>query len=65
MATVDFSALDKNGRTMESCQSIKSRTQELQLVTDDNMGNEWQQISIRAFVYGAFSMFRNLWKHLI
>ena len=34
------------------------------LVTDDNMGNEWQQISIRTFVHGTFSMLRNLWRHL-
>jgi spermidine synthase len=48
MATVVPSALDRAGQgTVESCQSIKSRTQGLRLVTDDNMGEEWQRISIR------------------
>jgi spermidine synthase len=58
MATVDPSA-----RTMETCQSIKSRTQDLRLVTDDNMGEEWQQILfIKTFVHGVRSIVRNLWK---
>ena len=63
MATVDPSALDQNGLrgTMETCQSIKSRTQDLRLITDDNMGEEWQRISIRTFAHGIVSMFRNLW----
>jgi spermidine synthase len=65
MATVDPSTLDQNGPkgTMETCQSIKSRTQDLQLITDDNMGEEWQRFSIRTFARGIVSMFRNLWKY--
>ena len=65
MAKVNFSALNQNGPegAMETCQSIESRTQGMRLVTDDNMGNEWQQFSIRTFVHGIASMFRNLWKH--
>ena len=65
MATVDSSATDQNGPkgTMETCQSIKSRTQDVPLITDDNMGEEWQQFSVRTFPRGIVSMFRNLWKH--
>jgi predicted membrane-bound spermidine synthase len=62
MATLDPSALDQNGQTgtMETCQSIKSRTQDLPFITDDNMGEEWQQISARTFAHGIVSMLRNL-----
>jgi predicted membrane-bound spermidine synthase len=65
IATLDPSALDQNGSrgTMETCQSIKSRTQGLRLITDDNMGEEWQQISVRTFVHRIVSIFRSLWKH--
>jgi hypothetical protein len=44
MATVDPSALaqsDSKG-TMETCQSVESRTQDQALITDDNMGEEWR-----------------------
>jgi hypothetical protein len=43
MAVLDPLALDQNGSngTMETCISIKSRTQDLPLITDDNMGEEW------------------------
>jgi hypothetical protein len=62
IATVDPSTLDQNGSlgTMETCHSIKSRTRDLQLITDDNMGEEWQQISIRRFAHMMASMLRNL-----
>ena len=65
MATVDPSAPSQNGPkgTLETCQNIKSRTQDLQLITDDNMGEEWQPFSIRTFARGVLSIFRNLWKH--
>jgi spermidine synthase len=64
MATVDSSATDLNGPngTMETCQSIKSRTQDAPLITDDNMGEEWQRFSIRVFPRVIVSMFRNVWK---
>jgi hypothetical protein len=47
MATVDSSASNQNGpkATMETCQSIKSRTQDAPLITDDNMGEEWQRLA--------------------
>jgi hypothetical protein len=65
MAKLDSSAPDQNGPkgTMETCQSIKSRTQDLPLIADDNMGEEWQRFSVRTFPRGIVSMFRNLWKH--
>jgi spermidine synthase len=68
IATIDPSGPDQNGPigTMETCQSIKSRTQDLRLITDDNMGEEWQQISIKTFAqtftHGVRLMVRNLWK---
>ena len=64
MATVDSSASNQNGpkATMETCQSIKSRTQDAPLITDDNMGEEWHRFSIRTFPRGIISIFRNLWK---
>jgi spermidine synthase len=64
MATVDSSASNQNGpkATMESCQSIKSRQQDAPLITDDNMGEEWQRFSIRTFQRGIISIFRDLWK---
>jgi spermidine synthase len=45
MATVDPSALDQSGVNgeMETCLSIESRTQDQPLITDDNMGEEWQK----------------------
>jgi spermidine synthase len=65
MATVDLSARDQNGPegTMETCQSIMFRTQGQPLITDDNMGEEWQRFSIRALPRGIISTFRNLWEH--
>jgi spermidine synthase len=65
MATLDPSALDQNGQkgTLETCQSINSRTQGQRLITDDNMGEEWQQISIRSFAHTIISMSRKLWRH--
>lgn len=33
---------DSHGGTMESCDSIKARAKGLRLITDDNMGEEWQ-----------------------
>jgi spermidine synthase len=64
MAALDSSASDQNGPkgTMETCQSIKSRTQDTPIITDDNMGEEWQRFSIRTFPRGIISIFRNLWK---
>jgi spermidine synthase len=64
LATLDSSAPDKDGpkEAMETCQSIKSRTQGLSLITDDNMGEEWQRFSIKTFPRGIISIFRNLWK---
>jgi predicted membrane-bound spermidine synthase len=57
--------LDQNGQqaTLETCQSIMSRTKGLRPITDDNMGEEWQQIPIRTFAGRIDSMFRNLWSH--
>src|SRR5262249_47001523 len=51
--TFSFSA-DQNGpqAPMETCQSIVSRTRDLPLITDDNMGEEWAQISIQTFAHG-------------
>ena len=65
LATVDPSALDQNGSrgTMETCQSIKSQTQDLVIITDDNMGEEWQKIPVGTFAHRIGSIFRNLWKH--
>ena len=64
MAALNSSASDQNGPkgTMETCQSIKSRTQDTPIITDDNMGEEWQRFSIRTFPRGIISIFRNLWK---
>ena len=63
MAALDPTAPDENGQgTMETCRSIKSRTQDLRLITDDNMGEEWQQVSIARIAHGLISMLRNPWK---
>jgi predicted membrane-bound spermidine synthase len=52
MAALDPSLLNQDGwkGTMESCISIESHTQGLPLITDDNMGEEWQPFSIKAFI---------------
>jgi predicted membrane-bound spermidine synthase len=63
MAMVDPSGTDGSEATLETCQSIKSRTQDLLLITDDNMGEEWQRFSIRTIPRGIISMFHNLWNH--
>jgi predicted membrane-bound spermidine synthase len=65
IATVDSFETNQNRSkvTMESCQSIMSRTQGQPLITDDNMGEEWQRFSIRTFPRGIISLFRNLWGH--
>jgi hypothetical protein len=49
--------LDGSNETIESCPSIKSRTRDLPLITD-NMGEEWKRFSIRAFPHGIISIFR-------
>jgi hypothetical protein len=67
MATVVPSETNQNGPngTMKTCQSITSRTQDQYqpLITDDNMGEEWQRFSIRTFARGMISIVRNLWGH--
>jgi hypothetical protein len=65
VAMLDVSESDQKGPkgTLETCESIKSRTQELPLITDDNMGEEWQRFSIRTFPRGLISIFRDLWHH--
>jgi spermidine synthase len=52
--------LDGSNETMESCLSIKSRTRDLPLITDDNMGEEWKRFSVRAFPRGIISILRGL-----
>jgi predicted membrane-bound spermidine synthase len=57
IARVDSFEMSKG--MMETCQSIRSRTQDLPLITDDNMGEEWQRFSIRTFPRGIISLFRD------
>jgi spermidine synthase len=65
IAAVDPYASVQNGPEgmTETCESIMSRTQDLPLITDDNMGEEWQRFSIRTFPRGIISIFSNLWYH--
>ncbi|HKB96205.1 MAG TPA: hypothetical protein VKB94_05105, partial [Rhizomicrobium sp.] len=45
MATgANSNSLGADKRQMESCSSILSRTRDLQVITDDNMGTEWRYI---------------------
>ena len=67
MAKLDPSASDRDGPngTIETCESIKFRTQNLPLITDDNMGEEWQLFAIRTLPRRIISIFRNLVEALI
>jgi predicted membrane-bound spermidine synthase len=56
IAAVDPHASVQNGPEgmMETCESIMSRTRDLPLITDDNMGEEWQR-------FGIISIFSHVW----
>src|SRR5262249_1213069 len=58
MLSVDPSApLTGPNSAMEDCKSIESRTANMSIITDDNMGEEWDQATLPSFI--------EAFKHLI
>jgi spermidine synthase len=45
---------------MEDCKSIESRTANMSIITDDNMGEEWDQATLPSFIEGFRHLVRRL-----
>jgi spermidine synthase len=65
MEWLDPSAQRQPARTaiMEDCQNIEARTESMSIITDDNMGEEWDQVTLSSLIGALHRLLTRLIKY--